>query len=452
MSRFGHTSDFTVLFVSDEDVVDGADTEDYLLGLIFAGCLIVSFFLAWALLLLVFKCCLGQRKVGFLSGSPYRISIPEPKEKEQSPLPEEGPEEVPVVEKKSRCGSRPMRGRVLFLLSGIVYITFTTLLVTEGLTNLQSSANTLSWSSREVESISTEAQEIIQTGLVDLKDLAIAVRERLAEQFQGNQFCPADPGLQNSEVGRDISTQANEAVTLLDQLTDFASDNVTDLDDSISRLQSYALDVADTTEDIDLNDWEALMILIPYIMVPAILMAACAMACFDVSFPFLHCTIHYFFMPLLMIMTAVAFLTAGIVIMAAGANSDFCLPGGRSDATPDTTVKRILELEGYGQGSKVYDIFSYYIEKCAIDEDPFLFLRQYVADLVSILYTVMCVCATLLLLVAHVFLHCNPIPYRVTTTIVSASSRPPLRVMVYSKSCRFTAIASLRHWRLFWMR
>lgn len=65
MPRFGHASDFSKLFSKDEDEVT-----DYALGLIFGGALVITFFVIWLLVILVFK-CLGQRRVGFLSGAPF---------------------------------------------------------------------------------------------------------------------------------------------------------------------------------------------------------------------------------------------------------------------------------------------------------------------------------------------------------------------------------------------
>jgi hypothetical protein len=52
--------------------------------------------------------------------------------------------------------------------------------------------------------------------------------------------------------------------------------------------------------------------------------------------------------------------------------------------SPDRTIMQILELEGYGQESRCFTIFQYYIKKCTEDiEDPFLFIREYMADVVS---------------------------------------------------------------------
>jgi hypothetical protein len=348
-------------------------------------------FLAWAVLLIVLKCCLRQQNVGFLSGSAYRgdLSDEETKEKLQVPdgaIVREAPVDGLVNESKTKWPDRPRRGRIVFLLSGVIYITFSALLVTKGITNLQSSVNTMNVSAQQIRLISAEAANIIQEGLTDLKDLAGATRKQIAEQFEGQAFCPADPTLENSVLGLDVSGQADEAIILLDRLDKFTSDDLASLKDGVTSVSSRSLDVIDMTEEIDLNDWEALLILIPYIVVPSVLLSACVMAFFDVEYhPLLQSAIHYFFMPLFIIMNAVAFIVAGLMVIGAGANADFCLPGGQSGASPDQTLLQIMQLEGYGPESQVFAILQYYINKCTEDigEDPFLFLREYVADAVS---------------------------------------------------------------------
>lgn len=474
MARFGHTKDFTALFQEDED------RQDYVVGLIFVGCLILSLLLVWGLLLVVWKCCLRQPKVGFLSGSAYRAEVPEEQQaKEESvALADQygvsahqtavdghgGVNNVNNVNSNERSETqrqwpnRPMRGRIVFLLSGVIYIIFSALLVTKGITNLQSSVNTLNVSAQQINILSTEAADIIRNGLRDLKDSAAAVRVQISDQFQGQAFCPADPTLQSSALGQDISGQADDAILLLDRLDNFASDDLTTLQDGVTSVSSRSLDVIEYTEDIDLNDWEALLFLIPYIVVPSVLMSACFMALFEVEYhPVFQSIIHYFFMPLFIIMNVVAFIFAGLMVIGAGGVADFCLPGAQTDASPDQTLIQILELEGYGPESMVYAIFQYYIEKCSEGiEDPFLFLREYVADVVStesqstrctVLY---CSCSQVLILT-----FCSPPrplilsrTYRWISTVVSVNSRRPLTVRGFSKNCHFTAIVNLNHWVL----
>jgi hypothetical protein len=56
--RFGHTDQFADLTT---------EPQDYVLGLLFVGCFLLTFFLLWSFVLLLFKYCVD----GFLSGEPF---------------------------------------------------------------------------------------------------------------------------------------------------------------------------------------------------------------------------------------------------------------------------------------------------------------------------------------------------------------------------------------------
>jgi hypothetical protein len=191
-------------------------------------------------------------------------------------------------------------------------------------------------------------------------------------------------------VGQDIFGQATDAIRLLDEVGDFATDNITSLEDSVVRVQSGATDVVDATDDIDVNDWEALIFLVPYIVVPVFLMAAVVMSFFDVTFPYYNCVVTWFLFPFFTVLTVVAFVITFVMTIAAGMNSDWCVPGGQNDASPDQTILRILEAEGYDADSKIMEIVTFYVDKCTSTEDPFLFLKEYLTQIVSL--EQLCVC------------------------------------------------------------
>jgi hypothetical protein len=60
--RFGHTSDF-----SNVAYLGSSGGQDYIVGLLFAGCFLLMFFLTWSIVLVVFKISV----TGFLSGEPF---------------------------------------------------------------------------------------------------------------------------------------------------------------------------------------------------------------------------------------------------------------------------------------------------------------------------------------------------------------------------------------------
>lgn len=103
--RFGHTSQFSLLFSDNND-----DRIDYLNGLLFIGCFVIAIVVVWLLLLGVFR-CLGPKRVGFFSGGNMR--------QQTDPYP------------------RAFRVRMTYLNAAIIFVIFSILYVVNGVTNLQ---------------------------------------------------------------------------------------------------------------------------------------------------------------------------------------------------------------------------------------------------------------------------------------------------------------------------
>lgn len=115
MPRFGHSNSFASLFDSGSD-----GQTDYILGLLFAAVFILVLFVVWGILLLIFK-CLGQKRVGFLSGSAFA---------------------------STKDSKKPIIIRSVFLLSTLLILIFSGLSVTRGLNNIYNTVDTLIDSSR----------------------------------------------------------------------------------------------------------------------------------------------------------------------------------------------------------------------------------------------------------------------------------------------------------------
>jgi hypothetical protein len=112
LPRFGNTNKFSYLFGTQEQ------RSEYINGLLFAGVFIYAWFIAWCTILLIFKCLRG--KVGLLSGRPMRVS---------------------------HGSKKPVVIRIIFVLSVGLLVTFSGLLVTQGLTQLKSGIGTVHASS-----------------------------------------------------------------------------------------------------------------------------------------------------------------------------------------------------------------------------------------------------------------------------------------------------------------
>jgi hypothetical protein len=105
--RFGRTHDFARIVLGREEATD------YIVGLLFAGIMIFSFFFAWTIILMVFK-CLGEKRVGFLAGKPF----------------------VKGARRATIC-------RVIYLFCAVCFLIFSITFVTEGLTNLRQTFTTI---------------------------------------------------------------------------------------------------------------------------------------------------------------------------------------------------------------------------------------------------------------------------------------------------------------------
>lgn len=345
----------------------------------------------------------GRKRVGFLSGAPFHKSV-ELVESDETSLnsdffPIKSPS--PALSTNTNdgcCGVHQSTWvRATFILSGAIIILFAILLVTQGLTNLQSTVTTFHQSSVDIGSLAAQAENIINTRLISIRGLASSTRNSLSQEINGSNFCPADPNLNNNQVAHDIRAQANEAVSVLGKLDSILQAPVDNVYNALRQVAKGAQQVQSGTENVDFIGWEALVILIPGTIVPCILVAAAILAQFDVEFPMFTCVINWFVMPLFIIMVIFYAAVASLMIAGAAINSDFCLPGGRPEdsypgTSPDTTVYRVLDAYGYTTPAQfVRQIANYYVAQCQNVEDPYAFMTDYLPNLVRRLILIYCI-------------------------------------------------------------
>jgi len=276
--------------------------------------------------------------------------------------------------------SRPTYARCIFIFSAIICITFASLMVTQGLTNLQNSVNTIHDNSVKLNGLADDVRTVIQEGMLDLRDTAGQIRGVLETQLSAENFCPADPNIEDSQFGKELRLQADDVVSLLRELEDFRESELNDLKDAMDTIFDGSEEINNEAGDIDLTDWEALIVLIPYTIFPALMIVAALFAFFDVPMDRYHFFISWFVLPVFILMTLVAIVWAGAMAIAAGVNSDFCLPGGRDDSSPDDNIRAILNIEGYDTDSFSYKVADWYISQCNT-EDPLFDTRNYGPEL-----------------------------------------------------------------------
>jgi len=353
--RFGHNKNFYMMFSKD-----AADRQDYLWGLIFGGCLLISIFAVWMITLLVFK-CRGKDKVGFLSGAPFTK-----------------PPQVSDTEFR-----RPNRSRWTFLISGFLLILFGVLFVTQGLTNIRNTVTTVRSQTAEINALITEAKEIA----VSLQEIGIAAstaRETLVQDL-GN-FCPGEEDI-DGVTGVNIDEYAQDAIDLLGDLGDFLKNDLEDLEIALQDGKNGLDDAEEVFTEIDLHDWQALVVLIPIILVPSFLMVGVLMAMFDATSETFTFILKWFFMPIFVLIAAGAIIGSGAMMTASSMNADWC-SGDESFSesfsdnyiheapSPDLTIMNILNVRDFNTSDLVFKGFQFYVTQC-LSPDPWEFIREY---------------------------------------------------------------------------
>jgi hypothetical protein len=279
----------------------------------------------------------------------------------------------PSAPRNPSCGNRPTRVRTAFLVCGAVFVAFSVLVVTEGLSNLQSTVAVMQGSTQEVRSISTSAIDILENGFLRAGHVATTVRTELGAQLSNGAFCPRDPSLENTDEGKELRAQAVNALAQLQELGDFMKTNVERMLVPIKRFAAESAYVDERLAPIDFTDWRAMLILIPYSIVPALLMGGTLMALFDASIPAYVCFTNWFLMPIFIVLVVLAWAVASTMLVMAGMNGDFCLPSGYYEGNPpDGTIRNLLNAQGYSN-TTAYAIADFYVAQCRKD-DPFGFI------------------------------------------------------------------------------
>jgi len=344
--RFGHSSDFSVLFSSNS-----ADVKDYTRGLVFAGAFVLAIFITWSLVLLAFK-FMGPNKVGFLSGNPFTIpGYYEP-----------------------RKFKRPLRVRMSVVAAGITLIIFSILVVTKGLSNYQETVTTFSNSNDEIHSLLLFAQDIANS-LQSLGLSTITVRDELVADL--GDFCPAGGNITRL-TGFDFDAMAHSAIDLLNQLGNFIFDNVAAVQTGIDSSLQTSADIDRQLSKVDINDWQSLIIIIPFVVLTSFLLVGLMMSTYRISPPWFTCLISWFFIPFFAVMVTLAYVASSLTALASVSNADFC--SGGVEQSPDQTVRDILRTRGFSTNDIVSKSVYFYISQCQTP-DPWLFLNNYTSQI-----------------------------------------------------------------------
>jgi len=360
--RFGHSQDFMSILGGKEE------REDYITGLIFAGAVAGAFLLLWMVVLLVLK-CMGSRRVGFLSGHAFVKPAP-------SFAPQEGNnngnstrvQEVWIDEKHQHRFWRPTVIRIIFLLSGTMFIISSCLLLIKGINNLEATTVTLNKNAEDIHNIAAAVERIHEENFVEGSDLvrtAGKTRQALLDEFSDtSQLCPRDPSLVSTRIAREISSGAGQASGLLEGLEDFLAEDTDQVLALSQQVQAASKQVQDVTA-IEIKGWETVVGFLVCILVPALLMLGAGLGLTDISIPYYSAITNWFLLPLFILLVVACSVLQGVTGVALGVNSDACLPAGQP--FPDDTVFAIVERFGFTPNSDVYEVVDWYVSQCDAD-------------------------------------------------------------------------------------
>jgi hypothetical protein len=340
LPRFSHHADFSALFSEEPK-----DVKDYTAGLLFVACFIMSFFTVWGLLILLFK-CLGPFRVGVFSGFPYQ-----------------------------RDGWASRTGRGLFLFSGLIVMIFSILIVTKGLTQVQNTTDIIDATNQDVMKIQSEFSDLT-TNLKNVARDAMPIRDELVAFLNGD-ICPLVPGDADTDIFRQLGRRS---LIALNELSTFISGELVGVETALEQLSHGTDQVGKALDRVDFTSGAVVGIMIPYFVVPAMLLVALFMGWTETFVERYFCFTEWFTMPFFIVMIMFSYVGCGFVVLATEGNADYCSGGVQS--TPEGTILNIMARQNLTQGEIYFDAIKFYSQQCAA-ANPWEFLENYHNDLVE---------------------------------------------------------------------
>jgi hypothetical protein len=169
----------------------------------------------------------------------------------------------------------------------------------------------------EVQSILRDAKGI-SISLKSIGNSSAAIRDELSNNL-GN-FCPAEPDIATL-TGINFDALALEAIDILNQLGDFIENDVSAMRDSISEALDTSQIVENTVNDIQANDWQSLILLIPYLLLASLMLVGVTLVWCKKSGPIYTSVLSYAILPLFIAATVAAYFCSAFTAFSAIANA-----------------------------------------------------------------------------------------------------------------------------------
>jgi hypothetical protein len=322
---------------------DGDERHDYTAGLLFIACTIISFFTVWGFIILLLK-CLGPFRVGVFSGYPYQVA-----------------------------GTATSIGRGVFLFSSMMVMLFSTLAISQGLTKLQDTADTIDAVNQDMAKVQAELKQLTHM-LRSRAQSALPIRDQLVDVLKGD-ICPLLP---NAKEG--LRQDGLQTLDSLTDLEDFLAGELTNVTQSLRQVAHASEEVKAAVEDVEFTSGGIAAVMILFFIVPSLLAVSLLMGWTETYYDaFFTCT-ECFTMPVFVVMIIFAYVSSGFIVMATEANADFCAAG--YTPTPESTILNIMGRYNLHEGDLYYDAVKFYSQQCSV-KSPFEFLETYYDNLVA---------------------------------------------------------------------
>lgn len=171
-------------------------------------------------------------------------------------------------------------------------------------------------------------------------------------------FCPANPFI---DEATDVAVEeaAKVVVGEISVLGDFLKDELANLFSAMEGIYDTSTKFVTETDDIKIDDWQSLIIIIPFTIVSCFLMLVAGLAWKGREIRQVLCLTRWFVLPLFIFMIVAAFAVSAGVAIAASSNADFC--SGGEEQSPAGTITNIFKEEGYSDQDTVVKLAKLYM-------------------------------------------------------------------------------------------
>ena len=206
------------------------------------------------------------------------------------------------------------------------------------------------------------------------------VRDTFLNRLDGGGQACLEAANVTQATNRDFPQLISTIRDALVAMGNFHASRADSLQNATAIIETCASILGEDVNQVTIDDWQSLVIIIPFIITPSLLLVGVSAAWFDVNLPKFRRFLTWCVLPIFVLQAIFAYSLSSAMMISASANADFC-SGGQLQ-TPDGTVKNILLNLGYTEGDFVWQILTYYIDQCS-NNSPFDFLTTFQSTAVT---------------------------------------------------------------------